>query len=244
MLETTLKKSSNSVVREKLFKHRFLYETQLAFMNRGSSILYYESDYDRDGFDLLFDNLINQRHIQMKSVLSSSKTTSFEIHRTFLRPRISELNNFPLSHDGSGAGYGGGVVLIEATVNGNELNFKYRYCDGVILTAFYAGYFSYGSLRKQESVIKAFSKFQNPNLIGGKVKLTKSCFIEFKNIISLFDYLGLGGYGETARYNLIRAIAVRYGYSNQSDKKVPFEGWKSILRSDFNKLIVWNDIQC
>ena len=244
MLEATLKKPENSVVREKLFKHRFLYDVQLAFLSRGKSILYYESDYDKDGFDLLFDNLGTQKHIQMKSILSSSKRSTFDVHRSLLRPSINELNNFPLAHDSFGVGYGGGVVLIEANVNAEIVSIKYKYCDGLILTAFHAGYFKYSSKIKQNSVIKAFERFQDPKAIGGTVTLTKSCFIEFKNVSALFNYLGLGGYGDVGHYNLMRAVARKYGLSKQCDKKYSVEDWKSIVSHDFNDLVHWGDLQC
>ncbi len=244
MLEETLKKPENSVVREKLFKHRFLYDVQLAFLSRGHSILYYESDYDKDGFDLLFDSLGTQKHIQMKSILSSSKRSTFDVHRTLLRPKTDELNNFPLSHDGFGAGYGGGVVLIEADVVDDTVNLKYRFCDGLILTAFYSGYFRYKSQLKQNSVNKVFASFQDPRSMGGSVTLTKSCFVEFKSILALFDYLGLGGYGDVGHCNLLRAVARKYGLCNTVDRKYSVEDWQSIVRHDFNDLVEWGDIQC
>ena len=194
-LEESLKDPKKSVVREKLLKHKFLYDVQLSFLTRGQQILYYESDYDVDGFDLLFDNLGSQKHVQMKSVLSSSTTNRFSIHRTLLRPKIEHLNYYPLSPDGFGAGYGGGVVLIEAHVNKDNLEVSYKYCDGLILTAFATGYFRYKNISKQNAVLRTFNEFQNPQKIGGQISLSKSCFIEFKSIISLFDYLSLAGYG-------------------------------------------------
>jgi len=244
VLEETLKKPENSVVREKLLKHKFLYEVQLSFLNRGNRILYYESDYDRDGFDLLFDNLGTQRHIQMKSILTTSKTNSFKIHRTLLRPRITELNYYPLSHDSFGVGYGGGVVLIVAEPNGEALDITYKYCDGLILCAFQAGYFKYNSAQKMGAIQKAFRSFQDPRQISGTVTLTKSCFLEFNSIASLFDYLGLGGCGDGARWNLQRAVARKHNLSDSSDQKLSIENFRDIIRNEFSSLLNWNDVSC
>ena len=199
MLEKHLKKPENSVVREKLLKHKFLYDIQLEYLKQSSSILYYESDYDRDGFDLLFDNLLTQKHFQMKSVMKSSSTSSFKIHRKLLRPRLNELNYYPLSHDDYGLGYGGGVILIVAEEVNNTLELSYQYCDGLILCAFNIGYFEHKTAQRQKSVVCAFKEYQNSNEKDGKVKITKSCFLKFNTLMDLFSYAGLGNYGDGLR---------------------------------------------
>lgn len=244
MLEEYLKKPSNSVIREKLFKHKFLYDVQLEFLKQKTSLLYYESDYDRDGFDLLFDNLKSQKHFQMKSIMQSSSTNTFSIHRTLLRPRIDELNYYPLSHDSFGVGYGGGVILIVAEEENNNLNFSYQYCDGLILCSFYAKLFEYKSPQKQNSVIKAFKEYQNPNKIGGRVKLTRSCFLKFNSIMDLFIYAGLGKYDNSERWNLQQAMARQYAFHDKAYSKYTHSDCVKITYNKFQNLISWRDLKC
>ncbi|MDY7015824.1 MAG: hypothetical protein SVX43_19970, partial [Cyanobacteriota bacterium] len=116
-----LNQPTNSTYRECLLKHKFLFDVQLAFANKGRRLLVYESEYDRDGFDLIFDDLTCHKHFQMKSVVHPSKTSSFEIHRTLLRPSLRELDYYPVSPDSFGLGYGGGVLLIKVFPKGSAL---------------------------------------------------------------------------------------------------------------------------
>lgn len=237
MISDFLITPKNTVLREKLFKHRFLYEAQLEFIKINSRIIYYESDCDRDGFDIVFDNLTNQRHIQLKSVIAPAKTNSFYIHRNLLRPRINHLNKYPLSHDSYGVGYGGGVILIEAKEQDNNLLFQYKYTDGLILSLFYAGYIKYRSAATQDSVIKSFRDFSNPLKRGEQMKVTKPCFLHFKSLIDIFNYLGLTKYHDNDYQNLQDALARRFGLCSNFEKEIPIQAHSDKIKTEFSKLI-------
>jgi hypothetical protein len=166
-----LKSPKNSLVREALVKNKLFYDSKLYFASQGRSVLAYESEYDRDGFDVIFDELGTQRHFQIKSVLKLSSTAKFNIHRMLLRPNINELNYYPLSHDSFGAGYGGAVILVELSPDKDELDVDYYYTDGLILCAFHAGVLEYKYSPSRKSVIKSFNEFQHPHKIGGQIIL-------------------------------------------------------------------------
>ena len=238
-----LNRPVNSLYRECLLKHKLLFDIQLAFANNGRRLLIYESEYDQDGFDLIFDDLNLHKHFQVKSIVSPSKTSSFEIHRNLLRPSLKEIDYYPVSPDSFGIGYGGGVLLIEVVPNASDLSVNYYFTDGLILSAFSAGIFRYKLSVSQGSVEKCFQKFADPTQYGGKIKITKPCFIKFVSLSKLFSYCGFqiedcGG----ARFNLLRAVARKCGHSNEVDSKLNFEPWKKILHRDFVNLIQWEDL--
>ncbi|HAI68217.1 MAG TPA: hypothetical protein DCM38_02135, partial [Gammaproteobacteria bacterium] len=178
-----------------------------------------------------------------KRVIKSSSTNSFKIHRSLLRPRDYELNYYPLSHDSFGYGYGGGVILIEVFPNGQSIDVKYYFTDGLILSAFAAGIFENKWKNRNEAVIKSFKEFQNYRKIGGTVTLCRSCFIEFSSIKYIFAYSGFQ-IGDGVRYNLLRAVGKKYGLLiHEADKKFDFETWKSSVHNHFHEMIVWNELK-
>jgi len=244
-LHQYLKDPRNSLAREALVKNRLFYDVKLHFASKGRSLLAYEAEYDRDGFDVIFDELGRQRHFQVKSVLKSSSTASFYIHRNLLRPNIDELNYYPLSHDSFGVGYGGAVILVELEPTDESLNISYYYVDGLILSAFYAGILSYKSKVSQQSAVKSFGEFRNPRRLGGQIKLSKSSFVRLSSAGAIFGLSGFLGADEgNARFRVLQAVGRAFGLSQPSFSKVPFESLRDMARADFSKLIDTSKLQC
>lgn len=228
----------NSLAREAMFKHRILYDIQVVFASNGQKILCYESEYDRDGFDIILDDLKYQKHIQLKSILKTSQTSSFKIHRNLLRPKIEEMHNYPVSPDSFGLGYGGGVILIQADIVYKDIDITYRYCDGLVLSAFHAGIIKYKNLKQNKAVLNAFDEYSNPNKTGGMVILTKSCFLSFKSLAELLAFSGFQlSLSSNSRTNLLNAIASLNGNLNDTNRHLDFKQWACIAGKELSRKI-------
>lgn len=243
-----LRNPKNTTFRECILKHKFIFDAQLSFAQCGHRLLVYESEYDCDGFDLIFDALNFHKHFQMKSVVYPSKTSSFEIHRNLLRPSLRELDYFPVSPDSFGIGYGGGVLLIQVfcELGDEELRVEYYFSDGLILSAFGVGALQYkqSNINQQVSVEKCFKDFSNPNITAGHVRLTKSCFLKFRSLRNIFAWCGFDvGEVGAARFNMLQAVASRYGRADRARQKSGFENSKRIARLHLSNLAFMEKLQ-
>jgi hypothetical protein len=71
--------NKNSTYREHFLKHKLFFDGQLEFAKLGRRLLIYEPEYDQDGFDLIFDDLLYHKHFQVKSILQPAKTSPIQI---------------------------------------------------------------------------------------------------------------------------------------------------------------------
>ncbi|WP_156943080.1 hypothetical protein [Pseudogulbenkiania sp. MAI-1] len=133
-------------------------------------------------------------------------------------------------------------MIIAKELENNKLQVRYRFCDGLILCAFAAGYLSYRSKVKNQSAINSFMQYQDPRKIGGMINLSKSCFLEFTSLENLMNFAGLGLYGDGPRWNLQRAVARFYRLSNKVDRKLSVENWKSIIHNELDGMLLWNGL--
>ena len=233
--------NQNLTYREHFLKHKLFFDAQLEFAKHNRRLLIYEPEYDQDGFDLIFDDLLYHKHFQVKSILKPAKTSDWQIHRALLRPHLRDLNNYPASPDSFGVGYGGGVLLIYATINQNDsISTSYFFTDGLIISALQLGILKYKNPKNNKSAINCAEDLFNPYEIGGKIKITKSCFLNFFCLADLFAYCGFSiqnKSGSDVRFRLNKAVARNCGRAEKIDRKILPEKWRKFIYDDFLDIV-------
>lgn len=225
--------NKNTTYREHFLKHKLIFDAQLEFAKSDQRLLIYEPEYDQDGFDLIFDNLCLTRHIQTKSILFPAKTHKWKVHRSLLRPGFPELNILPVSEDSYGVGYGGGVLIINARFNKNNiLETSYLFSDALIISAMYLGILTHKNSRHHDNVVRFAKTLFSPYEIGGRVYISKSCFLNFTDLSELFAYCGFSlknKSGLNIRYQLRKAVARCCGKAKKVDRQTPQHFWKRFI---------------
>lgn len=195
-LITFLNNPVNSVTRERLFYNRLYYDLKLAAAHRGYALTIYEPEVDRDGFDVVLDDGDLTRFVQLKTVLTSSATTTWEISKRFLRPEpvLAETQGIEPAESGKG----GAVVLIEIDATLPEPTLNYRVTDFSILRILSTvlgrsigkppGTAILGSRR---TVARASWIALQRDISTPKLKLNKSSFLKAKGPAGLLSLLGL-----------------------------------------------------
>jgi hypothetical protein len=177
--EIFLKKDVNSKTRESILTFRILYDLKLAAALSGYDLSCFISDVDRDGFDIVLDDLDSLRKIQLKSVAKSSSTSTWNIHRSILRPDMSLCEMLGYEPTTAGTGVQGAVILIEFTGHPNYLDISYFYTDIFVITAL-----ELGVVRRERKINRSvFAKFRS-SLQNGKstekIAVPKSLFVKAK----------------------------------------------------------------
>lgn len=238
--------NQNSTYREHFLKHKLFFDVQWEFAKQNQRILIYEPEYDQDGFDLIFDNLSYQRHIQVKSILIPATTSHWMIHRNLLRPHILELNNYPASPDSYGVGYGGGVLLIYGKIISEEkskqpiISTSYYFTDALIISALSLGIIEYKDYRLDKAAKDCAKRLFDFHEIGGKIQVPKSCFWNFYDLAELFSYCGFclkDKFGLNIRTLLNKALLRFSGKADKIDQRIPYESWKKIIYNDLSKIM-------
>ncbi|MEA3000598.1 MAG: hypothetical protein QOK17_2431 [Sphingomonadales bacterium] len=186
----------NSVTRERLFYNRLYYDLKLAAAHSGYPLTLYEPEVDRDGFDVVLDDGDATRFVQLKTVLASSTTTTWDISKRFLRPEPVLAEAYGIVP--ADAGKGGAVVLIEIDATLSDPTLTYRVTDFSILlilstvlgrtTARPPGAAILGSRRTVAEGSWLELQRGSPK---HKVKLNKSSFLKAKGPAGLLSLLGL-----------------------------------------------------
>ncbi|MBI5217219.1 MAG: hypothetical protein HY960_15810 [Ignavibacteriae bacterium] len=183
----------NSLTREKLANYRFFYEVKVAAVKGGSDIQISLPEIDKEGYDVVLDDGDEVRLLQLKTAMSESTTSQWDIQKQLLRPDkfYAEKLGFELSSEG--VGLMGGVVLISIGMNNTKdaiTTFHYSYCDIFTLKAFEFGFFSYTSPASNTAVKTLIS-----SLTRGRrhqmVTLTRSAFIKVDTIDNLLAIANL-----------------------------------------------------
>lgn len=185
---------TNSVTREKLIYNRFYYDLKIAAARAGYALTMYEPDVDRDGYDVVIDDGEVIRFIQLKTVLKSSKTSSWAVRRKLLC--INEPEDF--GNLDPNIGRGGAVVLIEVDTTQSDPEFTYYVADLGLLEMLCS---IFGETRRKSGApeilgtrrLLAHRTLQD---IGngprsGKVILRKSTFLRARNACGLLALLDL-----------------------------------------------------
>jgi hypothetical protein len=195
-LHTFLRESEQSHAREEILNHKLLFDLKLAAGSCGYHLQNYYSDVDHDGFDLILDDAVNLRKIQLKSVGHNATTSKWEINRGLLRPMASNLESlgFQLTSpqlDGGKICWGaeGGVILITYKVDKNNVLVTYRYTDIYIITAI-----SLGILRRGAPTIKCANALRKLLPVGEsteKLEVNKGLFIKVSSPEHLLCLAGM-----------------------------------------------------
>jgi hypothetical protein len=130
-----LKDPKNSVSRERIFYNRLYYDLKVAAARSDYDLQIFAPEVDRDGYDVIFDDRDNQRHIQLKTVLCSSGTVHWKGKKRFLRPSLAYAER--LGFVPAKSGLGGGVILIEIDDATNDGTVRYAYTDYFITLALF-----------------------------------------------------------------------------------------------------------
>jgi len=198
-LQAFLKAKVNSVSRERIFHNKLFFDLKLAAARRGYHLSIFEPEVDRDAFDVFLDDGDNERRIQVKTVLTSSSTTSWSSTRRFMRPERNYGDRLMIPPADCGAG--GGFLLIEIDASVSEAPVRYSYTDYFIATALSmrllrgtSAPVQNGPGRKKESREETASKFlrnltrKNP---GDKIRLARPLFVRVTSPDTLLALMNL-----------------------------------------------------
>ena len=229
VLEEFLLKEENSRTKEAILNYRIFYDLKLAAAARGYDLSLYTPDVDRDGFDIILDNKDSVRKIQLKTVLKSSITTRWPIHKTMLRPddEFCEFLGFEPSQFGTGVH--GGVILIEIEPAINFLHVEYYYTDIFVITALDIGIVT-SKPRIRKSVFNTFySKIRN-GVSNEKIHVPKSLFVKAKSPEHLIALKGFNSrFDHTWWYHLLTVSESRLFGKVQEKPPAPLERLEEII---------------
>lgn len=224
-LKSFLNNPVNSVTRERLFYNRLYYDLKLAAAHRGYALTLYEPEVDRDGFDVVLDDGDATRFVQLKTVLTSSATTTWDISKRFLRPEPVLADSYGIVP--AEAGKGGAVVLIEIDATMPVPTISYRVCDFSILliistvlgraAATPPGARFLGSRRTVADASWLELQRGSPR---DKVKLNKSSFLKAKSPAGLLSLLGLHSDNQCYQPATRMMMAQRQGFRVEHDGSI------------------------
>jgi len=128
--KTTLEKylfaPENSHAKESLINNKLIYDLKLAAAQQGYFLNVYTPEVDKDGFDIIIDDQDQLIKVQLKTVMAKSDTSSWDIHKTLLRPDPYICEQLGFEPSPTGTGYQGGVILIEIEDSKND-GFQVKY---------------------------------------------------------------------------------------------------------------------
>src|SRR6266404_8087766 len=177
--------------REAMMMHQLVYDCRLVMAKLGTRLQVLSGEVDHDGFDIVFDDGEYLKRFQVKTVYG--KTTSWDIHKSLLRPS-PESADYLGFQDPISYGVGGGVILQKLNVTPQEtIAVNYLYTDLNIIRAFDLEIIKrehVGSQRAIEGIFEALKR--GPS--DGKINLAEGAFLEAKGSREL---LALAGFNTT-----------------------------------------------
>jgi hypothetical protein len=201
-LEKYLMDSDNSHAKESLLNNKILFDLKLAAAERGYFLNFYTPEVDKDGFDIILDDQDSLTKIQLKTVMKNAGTTSWDIHKSLLRPEFSCCEQIGFEASPTGSGYQGGIVLLEIKL-GDGFEVDYFYTDTIILLGIKHKIINLAKPPTEAAINKLFS-----GLIKGpsheKIAVNKNMFIKAKNPACLLALIGLHNNENTSiwRYHI------------------------------------------
>jgi hypothetical protein len=132
-----LKAERNSVTREALLRHKFIFDVGLAAARRGYALQVFLGEVDREGFDVVVDDGDNTRKVQLKSVMGKRKI--WPVQKNLLRPEPQDVATFGLLAAPPSTGVGGAVVLQIVSCEADAIEITYAVTDMALLCAMEAG---------------------------------------------------------------------------------------------------------
>ncbi len=230
-LQYFFKEPRNTTTRERIFFNRLYFDIKIAAARSGYHLNLYEPDVDRDGFDIVVeDQEGNVGWFQLKAVLRSATTKSWEVSVDFIRPELSpnQIFDFDLPERGRG----GGIILIEIDDTTEEMNVIYSYTDIHILVALKENF-----LLKEEKSKTKHSRGRRPNTPKAastrvlddirrhprdkKVGIPRASFVELASLQALLPLMALWSEHTYARSSINEAY---YAGVEISDSGKPKRG--------------------
>lgn len=137
-LAAFLKAERNSVTREVLLRHKFVFDVLVAAARRDYALQIFVGEVDREGFDIVLDDGDAIRKIQLKSVFGKCK--GWGIRKNLLRPEPRLAEDLGFEAAPTGIGIGGAVVLQVVKVEGDSLDVSYAVADIALMCAMREGF--------------------------------------------------------------------------------------------------------
>jgi hypothetical protein len=215
-LRTFFAKGVNSVTRERIFFDRLSFDLKIAAARAGYHLHIYEPDVDRDGFDIVVeDDDDAMGWFQLKAVLASAGTASWNTTVGFMRPNVHTGEGLGLAP--AECGRGGGVILIEIDDTTDRGDVVYSYTDFRTLTALAERYLVEGNMATKkgpgrpaaprqvaaETVVNAIR--EGPR--NAAVSVPRSAFLEMKSPDALLAFMALRNSTEFAPFSIQEAYA-------------------------------------
>lgn len=211
-LKKFLRESNQSHAREEILNHKLLFDLKLAAGACGYHLQNYYSDVDHEGFDLILDDGMNLRKIQLKSVGRDATTAKWNINRGLLRPMANNLEALgfqyksPQFDDGRICwGAEGGVILIDYDVQDGNVNVTYRFTDIYVIPAI-----SLGILKRPAGTVKGADDLRKSLPEGKpneKLEVNKGLFIEAFTPGNLLSLVGMESVIKRDWQMRVRALA-------------------------------------
>ena len=208
-LSEFFKKPRNSARRESLLLNRMSYDLQLAAASSGYYVKVYISDVDDNGYDIIVDSEVTTQKLQVKSFLSTSKTSTWKIAKGLIKPNITDQ---PLVIDWTNIhppGIGGGVVLQEVSLSESDISIVYYYTDIWLITLYARGII--GNTSTSNLALKFIIGLNSGNY-HDKQSITKSLFLKLKSPAHLLSIMQMN-----SRY---QTFNIRYLLKNRYNNKV------------------------
>lgn len=211
-LEEFLKLPDASLFREAMFRHQLLHEIYLTCAYKKRNVHVYEPEIDVSGFDMVIDDLQSTLRFQIKSKMSTSKASSWNIHKGLLRPNIESLNSLPFNPDSGGVGYMGGVILITATIKEDQVSYSYSYTDALVICAMNLNIgVPSQNAALHRSIAATFKELTRVDYRPALIKIPENVFWKFASLQKLLEFAGFDVSSMNPyRYNLHRALSQIY----------------------------------
>jgi hypothetical protein len=207
-----LVESTQSHAREEILNHKLLFDLKVAAGTCGYHLQNYSSDVDHEGFDVVLDDGVNLRKMQVKSVGRYAKTAKWDIHRGLLLPAVNNLEPLGFQYKSLQSeeerpcwGADGGVILIVYEVKGGEIEVAYRYTDVYIISAI-----SLGILKRPKPTIAVAKKVRTAlpqENAAQTLEIRKGLFVEAATPQHLLCLLGMKSLIKRNWQMRVRAIA-------------------------------------
>ena len=231
-LETYLFAPENSHTKESLINNKLFYDLKLAAAERGYFLNLYLPEVDKDGFDIILDDQDSLTKLQLKTVMKKAPTTSWNIHKSLLRPSELYCEQLGFESSPTGTGYQGGIILIE--VDGkNGLDVDYYYTDIIILLGIRESIIELNSPPTDKAMNKLFSDLGSGRS-HDKVAVNKNMFIKAKNPAGLLALVGLHNTENTSfwRYHIQTMVPP----CNEDNLPSPYKKLKEFVNEEISAI--------
>jgi len=137
------------------------------------------------------------RKIQVKSLLSTARTSNWKISKGLIKPDIDEQPTVQYWTNIHPPGIGGGIILQKVFVHDSDIDVEYYYSDIYIITLMALGII--GS-KKHEDLARNFIAKLLHGDYHDKIKITKMLFVKPASTEHLLSVMGLNSRFSTTNW--------------------------------------------